>query len=240
MRILKSEFRLSLELFAVMLLVQLGAFLFGVILAAVIIHMSDADTTFPLGCLMSLVVTGFSAIFLYGMSWQPQFQTAIAMGRSRRSVVPIHILLSFLQLLVGVALSLVLGIAEDALYARIYPSLESEMSLGMVLLRGWKYVLLGAVGVCVLGLFFAAVYGRFHRKGFFVVYFVGLFGFLFAQRVTNAVWANPDSILGRFGRAVARPFGNVAGGVWLGLGVLVAVILTALSLHWLLRQQVEL
>ena len=103
----------------------------------------------------------------------------------------------------------------------------------------------GPVGVLVrrgadtAALFFAAIYGRFHRTGFFVAYFVGLFTFLFAQRVTNAVWANPDSILGRFGLALAKPFGAVTGGVWIGLGVLIAVILTVLSLHWLLRQQVE-
>ena len=240
MRVLKAEFQLNKASLLTMLLIQLGMFLFGVLLAMIIIRFADADTYFPLGSLMSLVAVGFSAIFLDGMAWQTQFQTAIAMGRTRRSLIPAHLLWTLCHLLLGVATTLLLGFAEDALYALIYPNMEREFSLARLLLSGWKYLLLGMAGCCVLGLLFAAVYGRFRQKGFFILYFGGLFTFLFAQRVTAAVQERPESLLARFGMALAKPFGAVTGGVWLGIGVLTVGILTILSVRWLLIQRVDL
>ena len=126
MRFLRQEARVNGKDMLWLLLIELIAFVFGVLLLFLIMALDQQTQTY---FSMGFVIAAFAAILMSivynGMVYQTRFQMAIAMGRSRRGQILAHVIFTPLQCLLLLAVALALGRAELLLYKVIYPTIEN-------------------------------------------------------------------------------------------------------------------
>ncbi len=238
MRAFCNEWRVNGRDLWVLSLIQLAAFVFGVGLVCLILKLDGSETNyFNMGMLFSLITAGLVGVIYDGLVYQLRFQMALAMGGTRRAQIAVHALSAALRLGVGVALSWVLGKLECAFYALVYPRLSNEVDF-FVFFRP-QYLLPAIAAVVILGLFIAAIYGRFGRKGWLVVYFSGLVLYFAGLRLVHLVQDAPDSALARLAGRLAQPFRALPFDGYLVLAALVALGMLAYACHQLGRQAVE-
>ncbi len=238
MNAIKQELKVNGKDLFIMLLIQLCFFLFGMILVSVILFFDKNEATyFSMGLLFSLITVLFSSMIYDGLVYQTRYQLAISMGRSRRGLLLSYFATVPLRSLILIGSAWVLGKVELLLYRILYPTLTNEVDFYVIF--DWRIILPAVIVVTVLGLFIAAIYGRFGQKGWMVFYF-GMLAccFLFA-RVSKLVGSLEHTGFGRFLDGAKRILGSIGISGWIVLGVIALLMLLGIALKQMLRQPVQ-
>ena len=238
MRTIKAEFQRGGEELVQFLGLLLGFFLFGLILATAIIRFADDATAYPLGSVMVLIGLVLLNVFLGGMGWAGSFQLAIAMGRARRGLIAARYALSLAETVLGVLLLFVLNRLELVYYPAIFPGIRWDDAALMI--HDLRWLVPFALAAPVLSLLISAIYGRYQRKGFYIVYFTCFGLFLLGNRILSQIRKTPEGILARLWQRFVSLFGGVGPGVWICLGILALAAILTVSLRLLLRQSVQM
>ena len=93
--------------------------------------------------------------------------------------------------------------------------------------------------VTVFGLFVAAIYGRFGRKGGMVMYFGFMIVFLGFSRLSALFSRLHFTAFGRFVMRFIVFANSLEPWSWIVAGVIVVVLLLVYSVHQMLRQPVQ-
>ena len=91
----------------------------------------------------------------------------------------------------------------------------------------------------IAGLFIAAIYGRFGRRGGWVIYGVSLGVYFLGNLVLRRIERAPDSLLARLVHAVTEPLAGLPVPVLVLLAGLAGLARLVYALHQLLRQPVQ-
>lgn len=238
MKAIKQEWQVNGNDFLGLLVIQLAVFVFGIIMVSIILALDvGAETYFSMGLLFALIVAVFAGFIYDGLLYQTRFQLAITMGRSRRGLILSHMVFAPLRTLALIGTAWVLGKLELVLYGLIYPTLSNEVDFFVV--YSWEFILPAVILVTVFGLFIAAIYGRFGRKGGMVLYFGFLIICLGFSRLAKLF---SDLHFTRFGKFVMRivNFADSLGPIpWIVAGVIVILLMLAFSVRQMLRQPVQ-
>ena len=152
----------------IMLAVQFGLFLFGIILVMIINRFINEELDFAtVGSMMALMGSVFGGL-LRGSGGTVRYRMAVCMGRTRRSYILADPVITALNCLVGIGFSWVLSKVELALYTALYPGWVCSMDLSVIF--QWKFVLVIVAGVCFLDFCLGALQLRFGAKGFAAVW----------------------------------------------------------------------
>ena len=123
----------------IMLAVQFGLFLFGIILVMIINRFINEELDFAtVGSMMALMGSVFGGL-LRGSGGTVRYRMAVCMGRTRRSYILADPVITALNCLVGIGFSWVLSKVELALYTALYPGWVCSMDLSVIF--QWKFVL---------------------------------------------------------------------------------------------------
>lgn len=238
MKALKQELQVNGNDWLGLLVIQLAVFIVGIIMVNIIIALDvGAETYFNMGMLFAILVAVFAGFIYDGLLYQTRFQLAVSMGRSRRGLLLSHFVFTPLRTLALLGTAWVLGKMELLLYGLIYPTLSNEVDFYIV--YQWEFILPAVILVTILGLFVAAIYGRFGRKGGMVMYFGFMIVILGFSRL-SALFSRLHFT--EFGRVVMRFIvlaDSLEPWTWIGAGVIVAAALLAYSVRQMLRQPVQ-
>ena len=164
-------------------------------------------------------------------------ETYFSMGRSRRGLLLSHFVFTPLRTLALLGTAWVLGKMELLLYGLIYPNLCNEVDFYVV--YRWEFILPAVILVTVIGLFVAAIYGRFGHKGGMVMYFGFMIVCLGFSRLSALFSRLHFTDFGRFVMRFIVLADSLEPWTWIGAGVIVAAALLAYSVRQMLRQPVQ-
>lgn len=238
MKAIKQELQVNGNDFLGLLAIQLAVFAFGIILVTIIIGIDvGAETYFNMGMLFAIITAVFAGFIYDGLLYQTRFQLAVSMGRSRRGLLLSHFVVTPLRTLVLLGTAWVLGKLELLLYSLIYPNLCNEVNFFVV--YSWEFILPAVILVTIFGLFVAAIYGRFGRKGGMVLYFGFLIVCLGFSRLSAMFSKLHFTAFGRFVMRFIVLADSMEPWTWIVAGVIVAAALLVYSVHQMLRQPVQ-
>lgn len=238
MKALKQELQVNGNDFLGLLMIQLAVFIVGIIMVNIIIALDvGAETYFNMGMLFAILVAAFAGFIYDGLLYQTRFQLAVSMGRSRRGLLLSHFVFTPLRTLALLGTAWVLGKMELLLYGLIYPNLCNEVDFYVV--YRWEFILPAVILVTVIGLFVAAIYGRFGHKGGMVMYFGFMIVCLGFSRLSAMFSKLHFTAFGRFVMRFIVLADSLEPWTWIGAGVIVAAALLVYSVRQMLRQPVQ-
>lgn len=222
----------------VMLAVQFGLFLFGVFLVLLINHFINDELTFAtVGSMMALMGSVFGGL-LRGAGGTVRYRMAVGMGRTRRSYILADPVITALNCLVGIGFAWVLSKVELALYTALYPGWECDLDLNVVF--RWWIILIMVAAVCFLDFCLGALQLRFGAKGFAVVWVPLCFSPMIFNQAAQALREGRDTLMAQLGRAVLFVAGLLPVAAWAVIGVLLLLVILALSVQCYRRAEVRL
>lgn len=212
------------------------AFLFGVILVAVIMYTDDdPGSWFCMGTLMACLVLVACSLFLTAFSYPQEFMLALSMGRTRKAFMASYCLRLFLQLLVGWLLVLVLYQIELKSYTLMYFRYQNEVLFSF--LTNWKVLLPIFILLPILSMFLGALYGKYGKKGLFFFYVLWMLCCFVLPRMFHD--EPSEGVLDQMAFGLMRTVQVVPVGAWIGFGVFAAIGMTCATVKLGMEQMVK-
>lgn len=237
LRQLITDLKLNKQEFLVTFLMELGGFLFGVILVNIIMRVDDdPGSWFCMGTLLALVMGLVMLFFLGGFGYSGEFQLALSMGRTRGAFMGSYALRLVLRAIAAYAAVLVFYRVELAIYPVLFPAYENEVAF--TFLTDWRLILPGIVGLVVLTMFLGAMFGRFGKKGMWVFYVLWLFCCFVLPRMTHE--EPGSSVLDQAAFGMRTLFFAVPLTTWAALAAILAVGMTVAVVVLGKKQMVKL
>lgn len=231
-KMLKKQFMVQWQDSLVAAAVMCGAWLFGIVLHA-LLHRYEPGKTFPMGTLLAVIAALFFTLFMEIGKITLYFNMEVAMGQTRQTFYATHVVCGLAWALLYTAVLILLCAAERALYVRIYPA-KAGIDLFAYVWR-WAFPVLAALNA--FGDFSGVLLMRFGRTagwflwGFWMVLSLGV------PRVFEAANESPDSGFGRLGGVFLRIARAVPPGWQQAIPLLLAAAAFAGTWAFLRRQQ---
>lgn len=211
---------------------------FGILLVVLILtFVKDADDYAKLGGFLALIV-GMIVLVISGcLTVQNDFNLAISMGKTRKTIMPAMYVFLFMQTLVTFAAIYIVDFLEERLYAVLYPGFPCEMDYTSFLherLLVWPLFF----GVPALVLFLGALVLKFGNNAFWFVWIFWWVIFMIAPKMMHAATERPDSGLGKIGRAILSLVGRMQANDVTLVSIVVAVAALAGSYALMRKQRV--
>lgn len=237
MRFLKKHFQVSRSAALMMLAFQLGFFLFGIALVAVVNAFFNEDRDYaPIGSLMAAIGI-FAGALPRGGGAASRFRLAISMGQTRRDFLLVDPLLTVLTSLFGVGAAWCLLQVEIWLYSLLYPGYENGLDLAAAF--RWRYILPLVLGMALLDLFLGAVQIRFGLKGFAALWIPLCFAPLVITQAVDAAQSGGGSLLAGLGRGIIALLA-LGAAVWTAIGAAAVLALLVFSGFSYCRAEIRL
>lgn len=218
-RQLYLDLRVHKSDFLVAILVELGGFLFGMLLLCVLMNLDeDPGSWFCMGTIMALLVCLIFAL-LSSFGYQAEFQLALSMGRTRAAFLGAYALRLLLRLAASYALALIFYRVELALYPHFFPAYENEVAFSF--LTNWKLILPCVLGLLIVTMFIGAVYGRWGKKSLWIFWVIWLFCCFILPRLFHD--EPGDGVLDRAALGIRNVFTAVPMTAWIVVGAVLAV-----------------
>lgn len=168
----------------------LGAII-GVIIALVILFTEGTGEDYAhMGAFMVLMVVALTLVMDGFIVFPADFMQAIAMGKARKHLIPVHYLLWLRNTLVVLLMALVLSLVEDFVYTRLFTEAVCEIDVKGLLCNPLIFV---TILLCVpaLVLFMGGVTLYVGNKGIWA--FLGIY--LMGMGLSNLAKKHPDAHL---------------------------------------------
>ena len=211
----------------IMMMMQGGMFIFGVLIVVVINAFVNEDRDYAaIGSLMALIGTVFGGL-VRGNGGAHRYRMAVSMGRTRLSYILADPLVTALNCVVGIGFAWVLNKFELWLYHMLYPGWEMDFDVFSEL--EWWYALIFIAGICVTDFCFGALQLKFGAKGFAAIWFPCCFAPMIITNTVEAAQEGGASLMAQIGRGILFVAGLLSPAVWSAVGVVVLLGLLALS-----------
>ena len=224
--------------FAVMLIMQGFLFLFGFAIVLIINATVNHDNDYALiGSFMALIASVFGGL-LRGNGGMNRYRTAVSMGHPRRAYLLADPFITALNCAAGIVFAWILSKFELWVYHALYPGWEMEFDvIGMM---KWWYFLLFIAGVCLIDYFMGAVHLRFGAKGFAIIWFPLCFSGVFINATVGAAQEGRTSLLSQLGRGILFVAGLLRPAMWAAVGIVILLVLLALSTVWYRKAEIRM
>ncbi|MCC8106309.1 MAG: hypothetical protein LIO99_09965 [Clostridiales bacterium] len=233
-RAIKNQFQISENKCRAVLLLELGFFLAGMLLLAILMRVAidEGEGTFPFATILAAFA---GAVFLFadfGKDYTSQFHTQVALGCTRKGFFVSVLLNNLVLSIFGMVVLLALAAAEDALNVRLYPMEEPEFAIFPILLR---YGIAAVLGLPAAAALFGVLCNRFGQNVRIVFFILWMMFWLGLPRVTDAI-LEPETEGQAVFQGIAKGIMAVPSGMWPVVGVL-ALVLTLGTAWGLMRTQ---
>ena len=211
----------------IMMMFQLGLFLFGFLIVVCINAFVNDDRDYAaIGSMMALMATVFGGL-VRGNGGAARYRTAVSMGSTRRSYMLADPIVTVLNCLVGVAFAWVLNKFELWAYTLLYPGWELDFDV-MAEMKWWFYLIL-IVGICIADFCLGALQLRFGAKGFAAIWFPLCFAPMIVSNSVEAAQEGSTSLLAQIGHGILFVVKLLSPAMWSAVGVVVLLGLLVLS-----------
>lgn len=211
----------------VMLAVQGGLFLMGVIMVVCInVFLNEDQDYAAIGSMMALMGTIFGGL-LRGSGATCRYRMAVSMGHTRRSYLLADPLITAINCLLGFGAAWLLNRLELWFYGLLYPGWSCEFDISGV--YKWWAVLLFTVLICAADFCLGAIQLRFGAKGFALVWFPLCFGPCILTTGLKAAKDGGSSLLAMIGRGVLYLAGLMSPAMLIAAGAALVLALVLAS-----------
>ena len=222
----------------IMMMFQLGLFLFGFLIVVCINAFVNDDRDYAaIGSMMALMATVFGGL-VRGNGGAARYRTAVSMGSTRRSYMLADPVVTVLNSLVGVAFAWVLNKFELWVYSLLYPGWELDFDV-MAEMKWWFYLILVA-GICIVDFCLGALQLRFGAKGFAAIWFPLCFAPMILGNAVSAARKGGTSLMAQIGRGILFLAGLLTPAMWAAAGVVILLAMLVLSALCYRRAEVRI
>ena len=219
------------------LLGLVGAFVFGVILVAIIMFTDDdPGSWFCMGTLMAGLVLVALTLFTSAFGYPQEFMLALSMGRTRKSFMVSYYLRLLITLLLGWALILLLHQIELRSYTLLYYKYQNEVFFSF--LTDWRVLVPVFLLLPIGSMFLGALYGKYGKKGLMGFYFIWLFCCFVLPRMFEHEEPG-EGVLDQMATGLLHTIQAVPVGVWIGFGAVTIVFMAAATIKFGTEQMVK-
>ncbi len=192
LKMIKQLFLNSTKEILFYVLAVLGGGLFGTVISIIIVATGEGDGYSTLGALMGAVFAGILLLFGTALGGQLDFQLSVSMNRAR---LP-YLVAKYIVVTFEIALSLGLCYGIKAI-ERMVGNARGEFT-DLFNISG-VIIALTVLGLPVILLLFAALYTKYERKFFWVLWGIYMVVALGAPRIGTAMSKHPDSTAAKIG-----------------------------------------
>ena len=218
------------------LLGLVGAFVFGVILVAIIMFTDDdPGSWFCMGTLIACLVLVAAVLFTSAFSYPQEFMLALSMGRTRKEFLVSYYLRSLVNLLTGWLMILLLHQIELRSYTLIYYRYANEIFFSF--LTDWRVLTPIFLLLPVLSMFLGALYGKYGKKGLFAFYVLWIFCCFVLPRMFHD--EPSEGVLDQMAVGLLRTIQVVPAGVWIGFGAVTLAVMAGMTIKFGMEQMVK-
>lgn len=218
------------------LLGLVGAFVFGVILVAIIMFTDDdPGSWFCMGTLIACLVLVAAVLFTSAFSYPQEFMLALSMGRTRKEFLVSYYLRSLVNLLTGWLMILLLHQIELRSYTLIYYRYANEIFFSF--LTDWRVLTPIFLLLPVLSMFLGALYGKYGKKGLFAFYVLWIFCCFVLPRMFHD--EPSEGVLDQMAVGLLRTIQVVPAGVWIGFGAVTLAVMAGMTVKFGMEQMVK-
>ena len=211
----------------IMMMFQLGLFLFGFLIVVCINAFVNDDRDYAaIGSMMALMATVFGGL-VRGNGGAARYRTAVSMGSTRRSYMLADPVITAMNCVAGIGFAWLLNKFELWVYTLLYPGWNLDLDI-MALMKWWVYPLI-IVSVCILDFCFGALQLRFGAKGFTIIWFPCCFAPMIISKTVESAQEGGTSLLAQIGRGILFLVGLLSPAMWAAVGVVILLVLLALS-----------
>lgn len=222
----------------IMMMFQLGLFLFGFLIVVCINAFVNDDRDYAaIGSMMALMATVFGGL-VRGNGGAARYRTAVSMGSTRRSYMLADPIVTVLNCLVGVAFAWVLNKFELWAYTLLYPGWELDFDV-MAEMKWWFYLIL-IVGICIADFCLGALQLRFGAKGFAAIWFPLCFAPMILGNAVSAARKGGTSLMAQIGRGILFLAGLLTPTMWAAVGIAILLAMLVLSALGYRRAEVRI
>lgn len=233
---IKKQFQVQLADWLWIVLVIIGANVFGQILHLVIIKTDEtAETSFAMGTFFALVVTLIVLLITAFSQLGTYFNVEISMGFTRLHFFISYYVFCVIFSLAGVLAVMLINLLENRILEIAYPSLPNEIYFMPYLI---KYGFPAAVLLPIVAIFCGVLMLRFGRKVFWVIWVIYMLAALGIPTIMDHAETAPESLYGRIGIMCIGLFEKIPVNVWVCLGIVLVIVSFAGSWLLLRKQQV--
>lgn len=217
-------------------IISLFAGIIGIIIMLIIMAVAGEEEEYlAFGALMVAMISIVLILFAGVFSLHMDFNLAISLGKTRKYYVPAKYLLTVVNCLACTIISLLIGLFEEFLYAKLYPNARCLFSIDFLL----KYpaVMVGVVLLIpMVVLLLGALFIKFGMKFFWICWVLWMLSFTVLPRMITAVAHKQDSFLAKTGSAIVQFFSgfNQTQAI---IALIVAVVVGMAGAYLLLRKQ---
>jgi len=218
-----------------LLLIQLGAFVFGVGFVAIIMATDDdPGSWFCMGTLMAAIILIAIALFTSAFGYPQEFRIALSMGCTRKTFMGSYYLRQVLQLIIGWLLVVGLHQIELTTYPLLYIKYQNELFFAF--LTDWRILLPSFLLVPVFSMFLGSLMGKYGKKGLFWFYFLWMFCCFVLPRMFHA--EPSEGVLDQVAFGLMRVVQLVPVSVWIGFGALTLITMAVMTIKLGMEQMV--
>ena len=219
-----------------LLLILLGAFVFGVILVALVMTFDDdPGSWFCMGTLMACLVLVAAALFTSAFGYPQEFMLALSMGRTRKEFMVSYYLRMLVTLLLGWVLVLIMHQIELRGYTLFFYRYQNEIFFSF--LTDWRVLVPVFLLLPILSMFLGALYGKHGKKGLMGFYFIWLFCCFVLPRMFHE--EPSEGVLDQMAFGMLRIVQTVPVSVWIGFGAVTLVFMAAATIKFGMEQMVK-
>ena len=212
-------------------------FLFGFLMVlAINMFVNDEQDYALIGSLMALAVSVFGGL-LRGGSTMNRYRIAVSMGCTRRSYLLADPMITALNCAEGIAVAWILSKFELLAYHTLYPGWEMEFDF-ISMMKWWHFLILIAVA-CILDYFLGALLLRFGSKSIAVFCCPLGFSGVFLNATVGAARQGSASLLAQLGRGMLFVARLLRPTMWAAVGIVILLVLLALSTMWYRKAEVR-
>lgn len=223
--------------FLYQLLFQLGFFTAGLVIVLIINRFFNEDMDYAcMGTLMSLCgILAGNAIQISNVS----FRLTVAMGQTRRYYLLWNLVTSTLLTLQGWLTAFCLYKLESGLYSVLYAGYTDEMpAMGRIFQL--RFAALSIVLIGIIFLFFGALFIKFGAKGFWTLWIITCFSFMFLPQSVDRFQSGDTSLLAKLGGLVVAIAALLTPAMWVGVGGIALLAMLFFSIRVYLKAEIHL
>lgn len=222
---------------------SVGFWAFGVLLS-LLIRFTEGDLFYlPLGGIMALFGGMFALIFTLASAFSAGFELAVKMGVTRRGFLigeALFALIAAVSVMVTAALLMLLEIPVGMLVAEEWLTDGFALTFEVAAFIPWYIWAALPFVVVILGMFAGAVFSRFGRTAFWVLYLVFFTPVWLGSPIADILESGDTSTpIAQFIISAAQVLSAVPGGVWIALGCLIPAALAAFAVWSLMKQEIK-
>lgn len=191
MKVIYETWKLNKKDLLIILGPMAGAWLFGVIIVAVIMNVPalEAEDYALMGGFMMLIVWVAVNLFVGAFTLEKQFGMAVSMGRSRKEFILTYWIIYTLNVLLEFFSIILLDKVERVLASWLYRGMPCDFD-PMPYLLDWRLILGILIVVPAVNLFLGMLIMKFQRKAFWGIWVVWMLGSIGLPRLVHFVDEN--------------------------------------------------